>query len=57
MPPGAFHFDTDGRGRGRGYTWEIWHQGAFALAVVKLETDQSINAEAGAMVRCLPTSI
>ncbi|MER3630892.1 MAG: TIGR00266 family protein [Blastocatellia bacterium] len=50
MPPGAFHFDTDGRGRGRGYTWEIWHQGAFALAVVKLETDQSINAEAGAMV-------
>lgn len=51
MPPGAFHFDTDGRGRGRGYTWEIGHQGAFALAVVKLETDQSINAEAGAMVR------
>ncbi|MER3431539.1 MAG: TIGR00266 family protein [Blastocatellia bacterium] len=50
MPPGAFHFDTDGRGRGRGYTWEIGHQGAFALAVVKLETDQSINAEAGAMV-------
>lgn len=50
IPPGAFHFDTDGRGRGRGYTWEIEHQGAFALAVVKLEMDQSINAEAGAMV-------
>lgn len=50
MPPGAFHFDTDGRGKSRGYTWEIEHQGSFALAVVKLEMNQSINAEAGAMV-------
>src|SRR6478609_8476594 len=47
---GAFHFDADGRGQGRGYTWEIEHQGAFALAVVKLQPEQSINAEAGAMV-------
>ncbi len=46
----AFHFDADGRGQGRGYTWEIQHQGAFALAVVDLGTDQSISAEAGAMV-------
>lgn len=47
---GAFHFDTDGRGRGRGYTWEIEHQGSFALAVVKLQPEQAIHAEAGAMV-------
>lgn len=46
----AFHFDADGRGQGRGYTWEIIHQGAFALALVKLEPQQSIAAEAGAMV-------
>lgn len=46
----AFHFDSDGRGQGRGYTWEIQHQGAFALAVVNLQPNQSISAEAGAMV-------
>lgn len=48
--PGAFHFDEDGRGQGRGYTWSIEHQGAFALAVVNLQAGQSISAEAGAMV-------
>ncbi len=47
---GAFHFDADGRGQGRGYTWAIEHQGAFALAVVKLQPEQAIHAEAGAMV-------
>lgn len=47
---GAFQFDTDGRGQGRGYTWEIQHRGAFALAVVNLQAEQSIHAEAGAMV-------
>ncbi len=47
---GAFHFDPDGRGQGRGYTWEIKHAGSFALAVVNLQADQSISAEAGAMV-------
>lgn len=47
---GTFRFDADGRGQGRGYTWEIQHQGAFALAVVKLQAEQAINAEAGAMV-------
>ncbi|HUF05170.1 MAG TPA: TIGR00266 family protein [Aridibacter sp.] len=46
----AFHFDEDGRGSGRGYTWEIEHQGAFALAVVKLAAEKGISAEAGAMV-------
>lgn len=50
VPGGAFHFDVDGRGAGRGYSWEIEHQGAFALAVVRLEPEQSISAEAGAMV-------
>ncbi|MEQ1761977.1 MAG: TIGR00266 family protein [Pyrinomonadaceae bacterium] len=47
---GAFHFDADGRGQGRGYTWEIQHQGSFALAVVHLQAEQAIHAEAGAMV-------
>ena len=40
----------DGRGQGRGYTWAIEYQGAFALAVVNLQPEQSISAEAGAMV-------
>ncbi len=47
---GAFQFDTDGRGQGRGYTWAIEHQGSFALAVVNLQAEQAISAEAGAMV-------
>lgn len=47
---GAFHFDADGRGQGRGYTWQIEHQGAFALAIVNLGAEQAISAEAGAMV-------
>jgi uncharacterized protein (TIGR00266 family) len=51
VPTGsAFHFDTDGRGVGRGYTWHIEHQGAFALAVIELQSEQAIAAEAGAMV-------
>lgn len=48
--PGAFHFDTDNKGQGRGYTWEIKHPGAFALAIVNLQPEQAIFAEAGAMV-------
>lgn len=48
--PEAFHFDADGRGQGRGYTWEIKHPGSFALAVVNLQPEQAIAAEAGAMV-------
>ncbi len=47
---GAFHFDSDGRGQGRGYTWEIQHPGSFALAVINLQAEQIISAEAGAMV-------
>jgi len=47
---GSFHFDDDGRGQGRGYTWAIEKQGAFALAVVNLQPEQAISAEAGAMV-------
>jgi uncharacterized protein (TIGR00266 family) len=51
LPPGeAFHFDSDNRGTGRGYKWEILHKGAFALALVELEAEQAISAEAGAMV-------
>lgn len=47
---GAFRFDSDGRGQGSGYSWSVEHQGAFALAVVNLQPEQSIAAEAGAMV-------
>jgi uncharacterized protein (TIGR00266 family) len=47
---GAFHLDADGRGMGRGYKWEIQHGSSFALAVVNLQAEQSIAAEAGAMV-------
>lgn len=47
---GSFHFDPDGRGHGLGYSWAIEHPGAFALAIVNLQADQAICAEAGAMV-------
>jgi uncharacterized protein (TIGR00266 family) len=47
---GAFNFDADNRGQGRGYTWEIQYAGAFALAIVNLQPEQQIAAEAGAMV-------
>lgn len=46
----VFHFDSDGRGQARGYSWAIEHQGAFALAVINLQPEQTIAAEAGAMV-------
>jgi uncharacterized protein (TIGR00266 family) len=47
---GGIHIDEDSRGQGRGYTYEVLHQPAFSLAVVQLQTEQSIQAEAGAMV-------
>ncbi|MCW5960457.1 MAG: TIGR00266 family protein [Pyrinomonadaceae bacterium] len=47
---GSFRFDSDGKGAGRGYTWEIKHAGSFALAIVNLQAESSISAEAGAMV-------
>ncbi len=47
---GGIHIDTDGRGSGRGYQYEILHQPAFSLAVIQLQPGQSIQAEAGAMV-------
>jgi uncharacterized protein (TIGR00266 family) len=46
----GIQIDADGRGAGRGYSYEIAHQGAFALATVRLQAEQSIQAEAGAMV-------
>lgn len=53
-PPGSaargIRIDADARGEGRGYTYEVLHQPAFALAVVRLQAEQSIQAEAGAMV-------
>jgi uncharacterized protein (TIGR00266 family) len=47
---GGIHIDEDARGEGRGYSFEVLHQPAFALAVVRLQAEQSILAEAGAMV-------
>src|SRR6266446_5789333 len=49
-PAHGINLDTDGRGAGRGYSYEILHQPAFALAVLKLQAEQSIMAESGAMV-------
>lgn len=47
---GGIHIDADARGEGRGYTYEVLHQPSFALAVVRLQAEQSIQAESGAMV-------
>ena len=49
-PPHGINLDADGRGTGRGYSYEILHQPAFSLAVLNLQPEQSIMAEAGAMV-------
>jgi len=46
----GIHIDADSRGQGRGYSFAILHQPSFALAVVELQSEQSILAEAGAMV-------
>jgi uncharacterized protein (TIGR00266 family) len=46
----GIHIDEDSRGHGRGYDFEILHQPSFALAVVRLQAEQSIQAESGAMV-------
>jgi uncharacterized protein (TIGR00266 family) len=48
--PHGINLDTDGQGTGRGYSFEILHQPAFSLAVLTLQPEQSIMAEAGAMV-------
>jgi uncharacterized protein (TIGR00266 family) len=48
--PHSINLDTDGQGSGRGYSYEILHQPAFSLAVLTLQAEQSIMAEAGAMV-------
>jgi uncharacterized protein (TIGR00266 family) len=42
--------DADASGQGRGYTYEIQYQPSFSLVVVQLQPEQSILAEAGAMV-------
>ena len=46
----GIQIDTDSKGQGRGYTYEVLHQPSFALAVLQLAAEQSIQAEAGAMV-------
>src|SRR6185503_12286722 len=53
MSPGAgpgIQIDEDSRGRGRGYDYEVLHQPSFSLAVLRLQPEQSIQAESGAMV-------
>src|SRR5690348_16837553 len=47
---GTIQIDEDSRGRGRGYDYEVLHQPAFSLAVLRLQGEQSIQAESGAMV-------
>ena len=47
---GGIQIDADSKGQGRGYQYEVLHQPSFALAVLRLQAEQSIQAEAGAMV-------
>jgi uncharacterized protein (TIGR00266 family) len=47
---GGIHIDADSQGTGLGYKFEVLHQPSFALAVIQLEAERSICAEAGAMV-------
>ncbi|HEU4509932.1 MAG TPA: TIGR00266 family protein [Pyrinomonadaceae bacterium] len=47
---GGIQIDADSRGQGRGYDYEVLHQPSFALAVLRLQAEQSIQAESGAMV-------
>lgn len=52
-PPSSgqgIHLDADARGQGRGFSYEIQHQPSFSLAVIQLQPEQAILAEAGAMV-------
>lgn len=46
----GIHIDEDSKGQGGGYRYEVLHQPAFSLAVIQLQAEQSIQAEAGAMV-------
>ncbi|HKO98314.1 MAG TPA: TIGR00266 family protein [Pyrinomonadaceae bacterium] len=46
----GIHIDEDSRGQGVGYKYEVLHQPSFSLAVINLQSEQSIQAEAGAMV-------
>lgn len=46
----GIHIDEDSRGQGVGYKYEILHQPSFSLAAIQLQSEQSIQAEAGAMV-------
>lgn len=46
----GINIDVDSRGQGVGYKYEVQHQPAFSLAVIQLQPEQSIQAEAGAMV-------
>jgi uncharacterized protein (TIGR00266 family) len=50
QPAERIQIDEDARGQGRGYSYEVLHQPAFSLAVLQLQPEQSIQAEAGAMV-------
>jgi uncharacterized protein (TIGR00266 family) len=56
QPPPPFaggqgiNLDTDARGQGQGFVWEIQHQPSFSLAIISLQPEQAIQAEAGAMV-------
>ena len=47
---GGIQIDADSKGQGRGYCYEVLHQPSFSLAVLQLQSEQSIQAEAGAMV-------
>ncbi len=50
-PSGSgINIDADSQGTGFGYSFKVEHQPSFALAIIQLEAERSICAEAGAMV-------
>lgn len=49
-PGSGINIDADAQGSGFGYRFEVLHQPAFSLAVIHLDAERSICAEAGAMV-------
>src|SRR6185503_4485394 len=48
---GGIQIDEDSRGRGRGYDYEVLHQPSFSLAVLRLQAEQSIQADSDAEPR------
>ena len=49
-PSQGIYMETEPQGRGRGFSYEVKYQPSYSLAIIQLQPEQSILAEAGAMV-------